>query len=81
MILIGDVRQRLAELPDCSVDCVVTSPPYWGLRDYGTASWDGGDPACDHQGKPMATKANINRNCGTGNDVKTATAQIGRAHV
>jgi DNA modification methylase len=35
MILIGDVRQRLAELPDCSVDCVVTSPPYWGLRDYG----------------------------------------------
>lgn len=35
MILIGDVRQRLAELPDCSVQCVVTSPPYWGLRDYG----------------------------------------------
>lgn len=35
MILVGDVRQRLAELADCSVDCVVTSPPYWGLRDYG----------------------------------------------
>ena len=35
LILIGDVRQRLAELPDCSVQCVVTSPPYWGLRDYG----------------------------------------------
>lgn len=34
-ILIGDVRQRLAELPDQSVQCVVTSPPYWGLRDYG----------------------------------------------
>ena len=75
MILIGDVRQRLAELADCSVDCVVTSPPYWGLRDYGTASWDGGDPTCDHQGKPMATKANINRNCGTGNDVKNAEAR------
>jgi len=34
-ILVGDVRQRLAELSDCSVQCVVTSPPYWGLRDYG----------------------------------------------
>ena len=26
----------------------VTSPPYWSLRDYGTATWDGGDPECDH---------------------------------
>lgn len=34
-ILIGDVRDRLAELPDNHFDCVVTSPPYWGLRDYG----------------------------------------------
>lgn len=34
-ILEGDVLARLAELPDESVQCVVTSPPYWGLRDYG----------------------------------------------
>lgn len=34
-ILIGDVRERLAELEPGSIDCVVTSPPYWGLRDYG----------------------------------------------
>jgi len=34
-LLVGDVLERLAELPDDSVDCVVTSPPYWGLRDYG----------------------------------------------
>ena len=34
-ILIGDVRDRLADLPDESVHCVVTSPPYFGLRDYG----------------------------------------------
>jgi DNA modification methylase len=34
-ILQGDVRDRLRELPDESVHCVVTSPPYWGLRDYG----------------------------------------------
>ena len=34
-ILIGDVLTRLRELPNDSVHCVVTSPPYWGLRDYG----------------------------------------------
>jgi DNA modification methylase len=34
-ILQGDVLDKLAELPDKSVHCCVTSPPYWGLRDYG----------------------------------------------
>lgn len=45
----GDVLARLRELPDESVHCVVTSPPYWGLRDYGIepSVW-GGDPACAH---------------------------------
>ncbi len=31
----GDVLERLREMPSESVNCVVTSPPYWGLRDYG----------------------------------------------
>jgi DNA modification methylase len=35
MILTGDVLEQLKTLPDESVNCVVTSPPYWGLRDYG----------------------------------------------
>jgi DNA modification methylase len=34
-LLVGDVRDKLSDLPDASVQCVVTSPPYWGLRDYG----------------------------------------------
>lgn len=34
VVLAGDARQRLAGLPACSVDCVVTSPPYFRLRDY-----------------------------------------------
>lgn len=34
-ILLGDVRQRLRELPDQCVQTCITSPPYWGLRDYG----------------------------------------------
>lgn len=36
-ILIGDCREVLKTLPDESVQCCVTSPPYWGLRDYGHA--------------------------------------------
>jgi DNA modification methylase len=36
-ILVGDAVTRLKELPDESVNCCVTSPPYWGLRDYGVA--------------------------------------------
>lgn len=35
-------------LRDKSVHCVITSPPYFQLREYGTAKWEGGDPACDH---------------------------------
>lgn len=34
-ILTGDARIVIPTLPDCSVNCCVTSPPYWGLRDYG----------------------------------------------
>lgn len=34
-IMQGDVRQQLATLADGSIQCCVTSPPYWGLRDYG----------------------------------------------
>ena len=34
-VLVGDVRDRLADLPDASVDTVITSPPYVALRNYG----------------------------------------------
>jgi len=40
----GDVRDALALLPDESVHCVVTSPPYWGLRDYGVPGQLGLEP-------------------------------------
>ena len=48
-IIQGDVRDELPKLPADSFDCIVTSPPYYGLRDYGTATWEGGDPECDHK--------------------------------
>lgn len=34
-ILVGDMHDKLAELPDESMHCVVSSPPYWRQRDYG----------------------------------------------
>lgn len=40
-----DVMDGLAQLSDQSVDCVVTSPPYWGLRDYGVAGQIGIEPS------------------------------------
>lgn len=44
----GDALERLRELPAESVQCVVTSPPFYGLRDYGTGTWEGGSPDCEH---------------------------------
>jgi DNA modification methylase len=55
-ILQGDCLATLRTLPAESVHCVVTSPPYFGLRDYGTAAWEGGDPECDHVADAGATK-------------------------
>jgi len=34
-ISVGDCIELMRDMPDCSVQCCVTSPPYWGLRDYG----------------------------------------------
>jgi DNA modification methylase len=46
-ILIGDCRDKLRELPDASVNCCVTSPPYFGLRDYGVDGQMGLEPTPD----------------------------------
>jgi site-specific DNA-methyltransferase (adenine-specific) len=34
-ILVGDVLEKFKDIPDESIDVVITSPPYWGLRNYG----------------------------------------------
>ena len=36
-VYLGDCRSVLSSLPEESINCCVTSPPYWGLRDYGTS--------------------------------------------
>jgi len=48
-ILQGNSLEVLKTLPSESVNMCMTSPPYWALRDYGTASWEGGDPNCNHK--------------------------------
>lgn len=58
-ILTGDVLDMLKTLPDESVQTVVTSPPYWGLRDYGTATWEGGDADCLHRKSELRRGVNL----------------------
>ena len=63
-ILKGNCLETLSSLEEKSVNTCVTSPPYWGLRDYGTGEWVGGDPNCSHSGK-----SKIGKNCITGHKV------------
>lgn len=44
----GSSLEVLKTFPANSIDCCITSPPYWGLRDYGTATWEGGKDNCNH---------------------------------
>jgi DNA modification methylase len=48
-ILVGSALKGLQQLPDGGVRTCITSPPYWGLRDYGTGEWVGGDQDCSHR--------------------------------
>ena len=72
-VYVGDALEVLRRLPDESVDCCVTSPPYWGLRDYGTGEWEGGDEGCDHSpeqrggrfASPVSAKQASNTGSGT----------------
>ena len=73
-ILFGDCRETLKEL-DTKVRMCVTSPPYYGLRDYGTATWVGGDPNCNHM---RDSKVNPS-NCITGHKNHDKMAGVGDA--
>lgn len=44
-LYVADCREAMAAMPERSVHCVVSSPPYWGLRDYGIppVDWQDGD--------------------------------------
>ena len=74
VILHGDVIDKLKEIETGTVQCVVTSPPYWGLRDYETGTWDGGDENCNHFQDNKITEACITghkamKHVGVGNGI------------
>lgn len=62
-LILGDCVEVMRGLQANSVQCCVTSPPYYGLRDYGTATWEGGDAACDHVER---TAADVSKSNGLG---------------
>jgi DNA modification methylase len=57
-ILVGDVRKRLAELPDHAINCIITSPPYFALRDYDHADQIGTEPTVDDWANAIVDVAN-----------------------
>ena len=59
-ILFGDCKETLSEFLPQSARTCVTSPPYYGLRDYGTATWIGGDPNCNHRRDSKVKPENCN---------------------
>ena len=58
-ILFGDCRETLKQFDEKARMCV-TSPPYYGLRDYGTATWIGGHPNCNHRRDSKLKPENCN---------------------
>lgn len=59
-VICGDALTVLRRFPADLIDCVITSPPYWGLRSYKTEPqiW-GGDPACEHEWGKKVIKPGI----------------------
>ena len=78
MLVHGNALERLQAMPDGSVDCIVTSPPYYGLRLYSGAEavWDG-DAGCQHEWQTKNVgllHENRNNTSGTQEEVHEATS-------
>lgn len=56
------------------VQMCVTSPPYYGLRDYGTAEWIGGDSSCEHEGLIISNNRNFIDKGGRGSNKKSISS-------
>lgn len=81
-ILCGDALEELRKLPDGSFHCCITSPPYWGLRDYGTAKWEGGAENCAHDGTNAgATSQRVGRSYQQGRPMRAECRNCGAHRV
>ena len=72
----GDCRDsmRQMKLENVKVQTCVTSPPYYGLRDYGTAEWIGGDNLCEHEGLVISNNRNFIDQGGRGSNKKAISS-------
>lgn len=76
-VVCGDCVEVMRTWPAESIDLVVTSPPYWGLRDYGAETiriW-GGDPECEHEWIEDDTKFRYRGNEGLPKYIRTDTGK------
>lgn len=76
---LGDAKEILKTLPDNSIQTCVTSPPYWGLRDYGLppAVW-GGDKDCAHEWRDNTYQRRSNDGGESGRKQTTNAGAVGR---
>jgi len=72
VILNGDSLEHLKEMPNESINCVMTSPPYWALRDYGIEGQLGLEPTFDEY---------INKLCDIFDEVKRVLRKDGTCWV
>ncbi len=47
LLITGDTRELIKTIPDNTFQCAITSPPYWGVRDYGVKDQIGAEPDLD----------------------------------
>ncbi|WP_410673667.1 DNA-methyltransferase [Amycolatopsis sp. cmx-4-68] len=62
-LITADAQAGIARLPDDSVDCLVTSPPYWRLRDCARDTWTGGRPDRRHRPAGIGTGDDRSHRC------------------
>lgn len=79
----GDCREVMRRLisEGVRVQCCATSPPYYGLRDYGTGVWIGGDHACEHRSDTMREGRKEDRTLLAGSPATNAAQLIRYANV
>jgi DNA modification methylase len=77
-IICADARDALAAMPDGSVHACITSPPYWGLRDYGLEPGMWGDAECAHEWAEMSYQRRSNDGGDADRKQETNAGALGR---
>jgi len=79
-VICGDTLDILQKMPSECVDCIITSPPYWGLRDYGESTckvWDG-NPNCEHEFDIVKIKNPMDRGGKGQHDIGGIVGKMGK---